>query len=157
MKSLIIVLICLVLFSFCSENKVDRKQPAIDLEIAKKYGLTEFEYLNGIGPIKEKINFGEIDKEKVKLGKSIYNNKCTTCHMLDKRYVAPPLIVAINTRSDEFILNMILNPEEMVKRHPEMMKQFAIYAKVMTNFEFSIEEATNILHYMKFEAERKKK
>lgn len=146
-----------ILLISCSENKTENKRLGADEtnELAAKFGLTPFEYENGVGPIKSKINFKSLDLEKAKLGRKIYNNKCTTCHKLEKRFVAPPLIPAVRNRTPEFILNMILNPEEMVKRHPEMMKQFAIYAKQMTDFNFEIEEAMNILHYLIYESEQK--
>jgi hypothetical protein len=155
-----IIIIQVLLFGFlilgCGKNeKIDvNKKSNKNYSLAKKYGLTEFQYENGIGPIKNKITFNAIDNEKVKLGRILYNNKCKSCHKLSKRFVAPPLLEAVKIRTPEFILNMILNPQEMVKRHPEMMKQFAVYAKVMTDYNFEIEEAIELLHYLKYESKK---
>lgn len=137
----------------CGENEEIeiKRNKNKQISEAKKYGLTQFEYENGTGPIKNKITFNAIDNEKVKLGRRLYNNKCKSCHKLSKRFVAPPLLEAVKIRTPEFILNMILNPEEMVKRHPEMMKQFAVYAKVMTDYSFDTEQAMSLLHYLKYE------
>jgi hypothetical protein len=155
MKIIIIQILLLGFLIFgCGENeKIDvKRNKNKNFFMAKKYGLTEFEYENGIGPIKNKITFNAIESDKVKLGKIIYNNKCKSCHKLSKRSVAPPLIKAIKTRTPEFILNMILNPEEMVRRHPEMMKQFVIYAKPMTDYNLEIEDAMELLHYLRYES-----
>ena len=44
--------------------------------------------------------------------------KCTACHKRDEKYVGPALAGVTERRSAAYIMNMILNPQEMVERHP---------------------------------------
>ena len=52
-------------------------------------------------------------------------------------------------RSPEYIMNMILNPNEMLTRHPEAKKMFSIYMTNMTFKDVSIDQARSILEYLR--------
>jgi cytochrome c2 len=118
-------------------------------KLAQRFGLTAFEYENGIGPIKEKIELGAIDMIKAKRGEKIFTEKCTQCHKLDERYTGPALRDVTSRKTPEFILNQILNPEEMTKRHPEVKKMLAQYATQMTFQNVSEDDAKAILEYLR--------
>jgi mono/diheme cytochrome c family protein len=111
--------------------------------------LTEFELENGIGPIKEKLELGPIDPKLVKRGEEIWNQKCVACHKLDERYVGPAQRDLIKRRTPEFIMNMILNPEEMEKRHPVVKQLLAEYMTPMTNQNLTIEDARALLEFFR--------
>ena len=49
-------------------------------------------------------------------------------------------------------MNMILNPEEMVQRHPEAKAMLAEYIAPMANQSLTQEEARAILEYIRREA-----
>lgn len=129
MNKIISTLFLITLFIWaCGEGKNESSASDTAKEkLAQKFGLTVFEYENGIGPIKEKIELGQIDMIKAKRGEKIFVEKCTQCHKLDERYTGPALRDVTTRRSPEFILNQILNPEEMTKRHPEVKKMLAQY------------------------------
>lgn len=144
------LLLIIVVFSACGDEKKESPSASKGMEkLAQKFGLTVFEYENGIGPIKEKIELGQIDMIKAKSGEKIFTEKCTQCHKLDERYTGPALRDVTTRRTPEFILNQILNPEEMTKRHPEVKKLLATYPTQMTFQNVSMEDAKAILDYFR--------
>ena len=112
-------------------------------------GLSAFQLENGIGPVTEKINLGEIDPVKVKNGQALFISKCAPCHKLDKRLVGPALRYVTKRRSPEYILNMILNPTGMVKEHPEARKVLGEYLSPMTDMNLTLEQAQELLDYLR--------
>lgn len=112
-------------------------------------GLSEFELENGIGPVKQKLELGPIDPKLVKKGEEIFNTKCVACHKLDERYVGPPQRDVIKRRTPEFIMNMMLNPQEMQEKHPVVKKLLAEYMTQMTNQNLSFDDSRAILEYFR--------
>lgn len=151
MKKFILSLIIISLFVWaCGGDNADTSSgDSAKEKLAQKFGLTFFEYDNGIGPIKEKITLGQIDEIKAKSGEKIFTEKCTQCHKLDERYTGPALRDVTTRRTPEFILNQILNPEEMTKRHPEVKKMLATYATQMTFQNVTEDDAKAILEYFR--------
>ncbi|GBD91441.1 cytochrome c [bacterium BMS3Abin04] len=125
-------------------------------KIAKRFGLTVFELDNGIGPIKEKLKLGPINLKMVKEGKAIFETKCASCHKLDERFTGPAQRDVIERRSPEYIMNMILNPEEMLNKHPEAKKMLAVYMTKMTFQNVTKEDARKILEYFRSVDKEKK-
>jgi hypothetical protein len=113
------------------------------------YGLTDFEMENGIGPIKKKIQLAPINPVKVKMGEEIFNLKCLSCHKIDERFVGPSQRYTVDRRTPEYILNMMLNPDEMTKRHPTGQKMLAEYLSPMTNMNLKLEDAYLVLDYLR--------
>jgi mono/diheme cytochrome c family protein len=72
----------------------------------------------GIGPIKVLKLPATIDKNMVELGKKTFKTKCSQCHKIEKRYTGPQLLAITKRRKPEWIMNMILNPQEMTKKDP---------------------------------------
>lgn len=116
---------------------------------ANPNGLTDFEMENGIGPVKQKLEFGPIDPQLVKKGETIFAQKCASCHKLDEKYVGPAQRDLIKRRTPEYIINMMSNPEEMYKRHPEAKKLLAQYLTQMPNQNLTFEDARAILEYFR--------
>lgn len=156
MKKVIVYLFIAGLFIACSsnddsQNKIasSAKKSSMKERLAAKFGLTLFELENGIGPVKEKLNLGSIDQAKVKEGEAIFNQKCTQCHKLDERYTGPALREVTKRRTPEYILNQIMNPEEMTKRHPEAKKLLAQYANQMTFQNITLDDAKKVLEFLR--------
>lgn len=116
---------------------------------ANPNGLTDFEMENGIGLVKQKLELGPIDPALVKKGETIFTQKCASCHKLDEKYVGPAQRDLIKRRSPEYIINMMTNPEEMYKRHPEAKKLLAQYLTQMPNQNLTFEEARSVLEYFR--------
>lgn len=154
MKKLLftVLLALLVLWGCGTKEESAGSTPNTDFKekVAAKFGLSLFELDNGIGPIKEKMNLtNQIDQIMAKSGEDVFVQKCAQCHKLDERYTGPALRNVADTRSPEYIMNMILNPEEMTKRHPEAKKMLAQYANQMTFQNVTEDDARNLLEYLR--------
>lgn len=153
-KKLLAALILSVVFiSACSDNSENQNTSSSnsDLEAkAGKFGLTAWEYENGVGPIKQKLNIGNgIDEVMAKSGEQIFETKCMACHKIDERYVGPALKGVVERRTPEYVMNMILDPADMTQKHPEAKKMLAQYATQMTFQNVSQEDARKILEYLR--------
>lgn len=104
----------------------------------------------GVGPITS-VTLGEvIDDAMVAAGAETYRTKCTACHKIGKKFIGPPPNGVLKRRSPEWIMNMILNPEGMVKNDPvarELLIEFN--GSPMANQSLTEEEARNILEYFR--------
>ena len=104
----------------------------------------------GIGPV-ESVNLpNEIDQEMAKEGKEIYDKMCTACHKPTVKSIGPAPKGILDRRSPEWIMNMILNPEEMVIKDP-IAKQLLIEYNMapMANQGLTEEQARKILEYFR--------
>jgi len=80
--------------------------------------LSDFELEHGIGPITERIDLGSYDPDLADRGKGIYTTLCVMCHGQNDTDIAPALEGVLDTRSPEYVMNMILNPTGMTRWHP---------------------------------------
>lgn len=149
------LIISLTLFAGCGGGSGDGNQSGQTSAQKKSNGLTAFEQEHGIGPVTEKIQLDEIDKALAKKGEDLFETKCSACHKLDERYVGPAQRDLLERRSPEYIMNMILNPAEMVDKHPEAKKMLAEFMTPMPNQNLSREEARSILEYFRYMNEHK--
>ena len=111
-------------------------------------GLTAEELEFGIGPVRS-IELSAVDLELAEEGAEVFSVKCSACHKLDERYVGPPLGDVTERRAPEFIMNMILNPEEMVARHPDVKAMLAQYYTPMPDQQLSEQDARAVLEYLR--------
>lgn len=104
----------------------------------------------GIGPVTT-VEVGEnIDEALAAQGKSIFESKCSACHQLsDEKIVGPGLAGVTEKRKPEWIMNMIVNPEEMTKKDPEAKKLLAEHLTQMTNQNVTEQDARAILEYLR--------
>ena len=102
----------------------------------------------GVGTIKS-LTLGDIDEAMVSKGEEVYKAKCTACHKISKRFVGPGLKGVTERRTPEWIMNMILDPELMVKEN-ELARQLLIeYTAPMANQNLTEDEARKILEYFR--------
>jgi cytochrome c len=113
---------------------------------------TKFQLTYGIGPITKVMDLKPIDRAFAKTGEKLYDKYCASCHELDTKEVGPPLRDITFRRKPEFIMNMILNPDQMIRRHPEIIKLFAQYQSPMAFQDIKQDEARAILEYLRREA-----
>lgn len=102
----------------------------------------------GIGPITS-VELGDIDANLAEEGKVVFDNKCSACHKVGKRFVGPDPAGIMERRSPEWIMNMILNPEEMVKSDPIAKDLLKEYLSPMANQSLTEQEARSILEYFR--------
>ena len=82
-------------------------------------------------------------------GRELFKLNCTACHKFDKRFVGPPLTGITERRSPEWLMNMILNPENMVANDPDAKALLAEYISPMANQNLTEEEARAILEFFR--------
>lgn len=125
-----------------AKQKKEKQEPVADLgdPLANK----------GIGPIKSLEINDDIHKDMAANGQVIFKNLCSSCHKMDKKFVGPALANVTERRSPEWIMNMILNPDGMIKEDP-IAKQLVIESNmaVMANQNLTEEEARAILEYFR--------
>jgi len=144
----------LVLALGCSGDKTPPPAPAADA--ASTGGLTPFEVEHGIGPVKEPVVLGALDHATAEAGEKIFEGKCSACHKMDEKYVGPALRQVTGRRTPAYIMNMILNPQEMVERHPVAKQLLAETMTFMPNQGLTPDEARQVVEYLRSEAAEKK-
>ena len=102
----------------------------------------------GLGPITS-VELGELDLELAKKGLEIYELKCTACHAPEVEKLGPAPIGVLNRRTPEWIMNMILNPEEMAMKDPIGRGLLMKYNTVMANQGLTKEDARAVLEYFR--------
>lgn len=95
------------------------------------------------------MQLGPVDPALADQGKALFEQKCTSCHKLDMRYVGPPLREVALVRSPEYIMNIILNPEGMQERHPVVKQLVEEYMTKMTFQNVTQQEARAILEFLR--------
>lgn len=104
----------------------------------------------GIGPVKSVEVGDKIDEALATEGKNIFEAKCSACHTLtDQKVVGPGLAGVTERRKSEWIMNMVINPEEMTKKDPTAKKLLAEHLTQMTNQDISEKDARAILEYLR--------
>jgi len=103
----------------------------------------------GIGPIKS-IELGELDPSLATEGQALFEANCAACHKIEKKFVGPKIKGVLERRSPEWVMNMILNPEEMIAKDP-LAKQVLIENNmaVMANQNLTEDQARKILEYFR--------
>ena len=104
----------------------------------------------GVGPITSLTLPAEIDQTMVAKGKNIFDKMCTACHRLGKKFIGPPPNGLFEKRTPEWVMNMILNPDEMVQKDPlakALLMEFN--GSPMANQNLTEDEARAILEYFR--------
>lgn len=102
----------------------------------------------GVGPIKS-VSLGELDKAMAAEGETIFTKNCAACHKMDKKFVGPALAGVTERRKPEWIMNMIMNPEQMVKEDPVAKELLAEFLAPMANQNITEDQARKIVEYFR--------
>ncbi|MAN60124.1 MAG: cytochrome C [Flavobacteriaceae bacterium] len=104
----------------------------------------------GVGPIKDIELAATVDQAMAKSGEALFKSKCMACHKPDKRFIGPAPKDVLKRRSPEWVMNMILNPEEMVQKDPVAKQLLIEYnGSPMANQGLTEDEARQILEYFR--------
>ncbi|WP_188466699.1 c-type cytochrome [Bizionia arctica] len=104
----------------------------------------------GVGPVKSLVLAPEIDQAMAAEGEEIFKKNCTACHRPDKKFIGPAPKGVLEIRSPEWVMNMILNPEVMVKEDPlakELLMEFN--GAPMANQNLTEAQARAVLEYFR--------
>ncbi|RYC50452.1 c-type cytochrome [Flagellimonas olearia] len=104
----------------------------------------------GVGPIKSVTLAPEIDQEMASKGKEVYDQMCLACHRIGKKFIGPPPNGILERRTPEWVMNMILNPQEMVQQDPlarDLLQEFN--GSPMSNQGLTEDQARAVLEYFR--------
>ena len=126
------------------------EKPAPAAAAAGGGALTPFQTEHGIGPVTEPVTLpATVDPAMADAGKAVFETKCSACHKMGEKYVGPALGEVTTRRSPAFIMNMILNPQEMVERHPVAKQLLAEHMSFMPNQGVTQDEARQVVEYLR--------
>lgn len=104
----------------------------------------------GVGPVTTVEVGADVDEALATTGQTLFEGKCSACHQLsDQKVVGPGLAGVTERRKPEWIMNMIINPEEMTKKDPEAKKLLAEHLTQMTNQNVNEQDARAILEFLR--------
>ncbi len=115
--------------------------------------LSAFEREHGIGPVTAPLELGALDAALAERGEELFQLKCMACHRLDERYIGPPLGDVLDRHTPAYVMNMMLNPTEMVERHPYAEALLAEYLAPMPFQDLSEADARALLEYLRTAAQ----
>lgn len=146
-----VFLFSLILVTACGGNSDESNSSKHNQTVNKSNtsGLSEWETESGFGPVKKKLNLGPIDKTMAAEGEKIFESKCASCHKLDERYVGPAQRNVLQRVTPEFFMNMVLNPDENLEKHPHAKQMLAQYMQKMTNQNINLQDARKLLEYFR--------
>jgi mono/diheme cytochrome c family protein len=151
--SILIIIIGFALLLFTQAcgggGESNEQSQRIEQQSSNAAGLTEFELEHGIGPVTEVVELGELDPELAAEGKEVFEAKCSACHRPNERYIGPEAGEILDRRSATYAMNMIMNPDEMTKKHPEGKKMMQEYMSPMPYQNVTVEEARAIVEYFR--------
>lgn len=104
----------------------------------------------GVGSVTSVTLAPEVDQTMAKKGEEIYNQMCLACHKVGKKFIGPAPDGVLERRTPEWVMNMILHPEIMVKEDP-LAKALLIEfnGAPMANQGLTEEQARDILEYFR--------
>ncbi len=153
-----ITLLTLALFVISCGEKKEEKKDSFEINRTKKEeapkevseGVPIDLNNKGIGPITS-VEFGdEIDTELAAQGEAKFNAICIACHMVDQRMIGPAMKGIYERRSPEWVMNMILNPDGMLKEDPIAKALLKEYNNaIMLNQNLTEEESRAVAEYLR--------
>lgn len=111
--------------------------------------LTETEEKQGVGPLITEMELGPVDDALAAQGAIIFADKCAVCHQMEESDSGPPLGRVLERRTPAYLMNMILNPIEMAKKHPEAKKLFEEHQKLMPFQDITAKEARMVVEFLR--------
>ena len=127
--------------------------PAATASGATAGGLTPFQIEHGIGPITAPVSVdAKVDEKMAKHGHELFEQKCSACHKMSERYVGPALGEVTKRRTPAFVMNMVLNPQGMVEKHPVTKKLLGEFFVPMPNQNLTPDEARQVVEYLRAQA-----
>jgi mono/diheme cytochrome c family protein len=149
-----ILLSCMTIFLFLACN--NQESSSQDQEVTQEATSTENEVdpddpmsNKGIGPVTY-VEIGDLDMALADEGEKIYNELCQACHKPDEKFIGPPPVGILDRRSPEWVMNMILNPEQMVLEDPIAKELLIEYNMApMANQGLTQEQARAVLEYFR--------
>ncbi|MBU2995711.1 cytochrome c [Cellulophaga baltica] len=157
MKKLVGALSLCLLLANCGEKKEEKKggfemnRAKTEKKEEKVVEKTPIDMSNeGIGPYKDFSFPSDIDSGLASEGEAKYKNVCTACHMADKKLIGPALSGVYERRNATWVMNMMKNPTEMLRKDPIAKALLKEYNNaVMLDNKLSDQETRAIAEYLR--------
>ena len=134
----------------CGGNETDTPKPAGEKPKSMLAEEADPMKNKGIGPITELKLDPTIDQAMADKGKDIYEKMCSACHKPTEKFIGPAPKGILDRRSPEWVMNMILNPVEMVQKDPIAKKLLMEFnGSPMADQNLTGEEARAVLEYFR--------
>ncbi|WP_340075180.1 cytochrome c [Leptobacterium sp. I13] len=136
---------------FSYERKKTESTQQTTTPAANKSNTSAINLTNkGVGPITSITLSPEIDEGLAAKGQETFKAMCTACHKVGKKFIGPAPNGIMERRSPEWVMNMILNPEGMVKEDPIAKNLLMEYnGAPMANQNLTEEQARAVLEYFR--------
>lgn len=144
-----------ILLSSCGGDDSAKKEIKDPVKKEKKQSNSVAETSGpdyGIGPIaKGDVTLGDaVDTAMAEEGRVVYDKMCTACHKPEKKFIGPAPKGVLSRRTPEWIMNMILNPEQMVKENATARALLIEFnGAPMANQNLTKEQARQVLEYFR--------
>jgi mono/diheme cytochrome c family protein len=103
----------------------------------------------GVGPVSNVTLADTPDQALADKGKALFEGNCSACHKFGERYVGPDLSGVTKRRKPEWIMNMVLNPQEMLQKDATAQQLLAEYMTQMPYQNLKEEEVRAVLEYFR--------
>ncbi len=155
MKKLLPVIAIAALLVSCGEKKEDKKdgfemnRTKTEKKAETAEGVPVDLDNDGVGPFKN-VTFDEaINQEMAAAGEAKFN-ACMACHAAEQRMIGPALKGIYERRSPAWVMNMIINPNEMLKKDPIAKALLKEYNNaIMTPSGLNEEETRAMAEYLR--------
>ncbi len=158
MKKLLTLLAIGVLIASCGDKKEEKKEgfemnrtktEAKTADAADEGVPVDLEN-DGVGPYKD-VSFDDaIDADLATAGETKYSAICVACHAAEKRLIGPALKGVYDRRSPAWVMNMIINPDEMLKKDPIAKALLKEYNNaIMLNQNLTEDETRAVAEYLR--------
>jgi len=140
MRYLLGLLMVLLLWNCNNAPKNNPKTTTASIDLTNK----------GIGPVTHLEFDSIVDINMAERGDKIFGAKCTSCHMEESKLIGPAMKGIYERRSPEWVMNIMLNPIEMLKKDRDATALLKEYNNVlMLNQNLTMEEARAIAEYLR--------
>jgi len=141
----------------CGEKKEEKKEgfemsrtKTVETKTNTSEGVPVDMNNKGVGPITSLSFDEEINTEMAAAGEAKYTAICTACHMANQRMIGPALSGVYERRSPEWVMNMILNPDGMLREDPIAKALLKEYNNaIMLDQNLSEEDARAVAEYLR--------
>lgn len=126
-------------------EKASETPVASETKASERIDLTN----KGIGPVTS-LTLNDVDDAMAVKGKEVYDQMCLACHRIGKKFIGPAPDGILERRTPEWVMNMILNPDQMVKEDPlakDLLIEFN--GSPMANQGLTEEQARAVLEYFR--------
>lgn len=156
MKKLLSILAIGALIASCGEKKEEKKdgfemnRTKTEKKAATTEGVPVDMDNDGVGPFKDITFADDIDAELAAAGQAKFSAICTACHMAEQRMIGPALKGVYERRSPAWVMNMISNPDNMLKEDPIAKALLKEYNNaIMLNQNLSDDDTRAVAEYLR--------